>query len=156
LMMAKICEARVTVNPEDLTRAFQAFYGEKVECQLIMWPKAEKTRVLTEIYAKIRSSADEFDRVARLQASSQLAATAGRVPAFGRYTTGDDLLEETAFRLHPGELSEVLDTSAGLVVVKCLRHIPANTAVTLDQVRDKLTAEIRDKKIQLEIPKLFA
>jgi hypothetical protein len=157
LALAKLCRDQVKVSEEDLRNAFEAYHGEKVECQMIMWPASEKSRVLNEIYAKIRDSEKEFDMAAKGQASPALAGRAGRVDPFGRHTTGNDELENEAFKLQPGELSRVIDTPQGLVVLKCIKRIPAQTGVNLDAAeRAKLEKEIIDRKVaQIEIPKMF-
>src|SRR5947208_8627287 len=46
LIMEKMCRSRVAVTREVLVAAFEAKYGEKVDCKIIMWPKAEKKIVL--------------------------------------------------------------------------------------------------------------
>src|SRR5262249_7011921 len=122
LAMAKLCRSQVQVTEEDVRKAFEAYHGEKVECRMIMWPKEERHHVMNDIYVKIRDSADEFDRVARSQASPHLASAAGRVDPFGHNTTGNEELEKEAFKLQPGELSRVIETPQGLVVLKCIKH----------------------------------
>ena len=36
LLLSKLCRDRVQVTSEDLQKAFEAYHGEKLECQLIM------------------------------------------------------------------------------------------------------------------------
>ena len=156
LALGKLCRDQANVSPEDLRNAFEAYHGEKVECQMIMWPTSEKHHVLTETYAKIQQSEKEFSLAAKSQASSALAAKEGHLDPFGRHTTGNDELENEAFKLQPGEISRVIETPQGLVVVKCIKHIPAQAGVTLDdKERAKLEKEIIERKIALEIPKMF-
>jgi hypothetical protein len=157
LALAKLCREQVKVTEEDLRNAFEAYHGEKVVCQMIIWPASEKNHVINEIYAKIRDSEKEFDLEASKQASSKLASSGGHVDPFGRHTTGNDELENEAFKLDPGQISRVIETPQGLVVVKCLKHIPAQTGVTLDaSERTKLEKDIIDRKVaQVEIPKMF-
>src|SRR5262249_16423273 len=132
LALAKLCRDQVKVSEEDLRNAFEAHHGEKVECQMIMWPASEKQRVLTEIYAKIRDTQKAFDEAGRSPARSLLALKAGQGDPFGRHTTGNEELENEAFKLDPGQISRVIETPQGLVVLKCIKHIPAQTGVTLD------------------------
>jgi hypothetical protein len=157
LALTKLCieTGRVKITEEDVHKAFEAYHGEKVDCQLIIWPPAEKNKVLTDIYAKIRDNPAEFELAAKSQASSALAAQGGHVPPFGRNTTGNEEMEREAFALRPGDISRVIETPQGLVVVKCLRHIPPEKGVSLESERAKLEKEIRERKITLEIPKLF-
>jgi parvulin-like peptidyl-prolyl isomerase len=155
LALAKLCRGQVQVTEEDLHKAFEAYHGEKVECQMIMWPAIEKSHVLNDIYVKIRDSADEFDRVAKSQASPHLASTAGHIAPFARNTTGNEELENEAFKLQPGEISRVLETPQGLVVLKCIRHIEADKSADLEKERAKLEKEIIERKVVLEFPTVF-
>lgn len=157
LLMAKLCRSRVHASDEEVQKAFEAAYGEKVECQIILWPKTKegKEQALGE-YAQIRDSAEAFDRKAKSQTvKPQLAATAGKVRPFGRYVMGDDNFDRIVFRLKPNEISEVFETVDGPVVVKCLRQIPPDSAVRLESVRDKLTKEVEEKKIAGEMQSAF-
>lgn len=154
LLMAKLCRDRVQCTEEDLKMAFEAYYGEKVDCRLILWPKEMKTHVFSK-YATLRDSDEAFDEEAKKQASPTLAASGGRIAPIGRHTTGNEELEKAAFSLKPGELSHIMDTPEGICVLKCVKRIPPDTTVKLADVRDKLEKEVIEKKIQLEIPKLF-
>jgi hypothetical protein len=155
LLLSKLCRDRVHITDEDLQKAFQAYHGEKIECRIIMWPKNEKNAVMNR-YAKIRDSEEEFDRAARTQASPTLAAAGGRISPIGRHTTGNEEMEKAAFNLQPGELSQLIETPEGLVVIKCLKRIPPDTSASLDKERDKLTKEVFEKKLQMEIPRCFS
>jgi PPIC-type PPIASE domain len=156
LQLSKMCRDKVTCTEEDIRNAFEAYYGEKVECRIIMWPKAERQRVLNE-YHKYQNSEDEFANAAKHQASSQLAAVGGKLEKpIGRNTTGDQEFEKAAFRLQPGEVSEVLDTPEGVVLIKCDKRIPADTTVNPQAARPTLIKEIIERKVALEIPRVFA
>lgn len=158
LQMSKLCRSRVQINDDDLRKAFEAAYGEKVECQIILYPKGkEGLKQATADYAQIRDSAEAFDQKAKSQkVKPELAATAGKVRPFGRYVMGDENFDRIVFRLKPnGEVSEAFETIDGVVVVKCLRHLPADSSVRLESVRDKLTKELVEKRIAGEMQTAF-
>ena len=50
----------------------------------------------------------------------------------------------------------MIGTPEGLIIVKCDKRIPADTTINLESVREKITAEIIEKKIAAEIPVAFA
>jgi hypothetical protein len=155
LLLTKLCRDRVQVTDEDLQKAFTAYHGEKLECRIILWPSSEKGHVFL-LYPKIRDSEEEFDRASKQQADPKLAATGGMIAPFGRYTTGNEEMEKAAFNLKEGEISQVIETPQGLVVIKCLHHIPPDGR-KLEDVREQLTKDIINRKLnQVEIPKLFA
>ena len=155
LMLSKLVRSRVKVTDEDIKKAFDAYYGEKVECRIVMYEKGFERAVLSD-YPRLRDSEEEFHKAAKNQKSSSLAATAGKIRPIARNTTGNDELEKAAFALQPNEVSPVIGTPEGLIIVKCDKRIPADTTVNLESVREKITAEIIEKKIAAEIPVAFA
>src|SRR5262249_19094371 len=104
LLLAKLARGHVKVEPDDLSKASEAYHGEKGECQIIMWPHTQQDHeIAIKQYARIRKSPEEFDRAARTQASPRLAAEAGRIPPFARHTTGNENVEKEVFSLREGE-----------------------------------------------------
>src|SRR5262245_57701044 len=55
LQLTRLCQARITVEEEDLRKAFESAYGEKVECRIILWPK-EKRAEANKLFASLRDS----------------------------------------------------------------------------------------------------
>ena len=155
LMLSKLVRSRVKVTDDDVKKAFEAYYGEKVECRIVMYEKGFERAVLSD-YPRLRDSEEEFHKAAKNQKSSSLAATAGKIRPIARNTTGNDELEKAAFALQPNEVSPVIGTPEGLIIVKCDKRIAADTTVNLESVREKITAEIIEKKIAAEIPVAFS
>jgi hypothetical protein len=154
LQMKKLAQDRVTVTADDLAKAYEAYYGERVECQMIMWPKSER-HVADKLWDTIRKDPNEFDKQARSQASGQLAKCGGKLAPIARHTTGYENMEQTLFTLEKGEVSPIMETPEGIVVVKCLGRLPANHAKKLEDVRPDLEKEVIEKKVQIEIAKVF-
>jgi RNA polymerase sigma factor (sigma-70 family) len=154
LMMRKLCQDRVHVTERLLRRAFEAEYGEKVECQMVLWPKEEDQP--DRIYLL---SLDRDDRAFELAAGNQrrksLAVTNGRIPPFGRHGFGNSQIEKAAFSLRPGEVSPPLDTPEGMVVLKCLRRLPADRTKEFEDVRADLERMLREHLLILQVPKVF-
>src|SRR5262249_44595609 len=123
LQLAKLCRSRVQVSEDELRKAFESVYGEKVECQIILWPKDKDGRGKADAladYARLRDDEKAFEQKAKAQPKAELAATAGHVRPFGRYVMGDDNFDRIVFRLKAGEVSEVFETIDGCLLVKCL------------------------------------
>jgi parvulin-like peptidyl-prolyl isomerase len=154
IMLSRLCRDRVHVTEDDIKMAFDAYHGEKVECRMILWP-ADQQHVAMQMYDKIRKSDSEFDKVAGTQASTSLASNKGKIEPIGHNTTGNPALERAAFSLKEGELSELIGTPQGHVVLKCVRRIPPDATKHIETEREKLAKEVYYKKVQLEIPKVF-
>lgn len=156
LLMDRYVRPTVKATPEEMQKAFDAYYGERVECRIIMWPKGEERTAMME-YDKLRDSEKEFAHKAKHQANSKLASRGGKLDeAVGRNTTGNEELERELFSLEPGQVSRLIGTPQGTVMLKCDKRIPANKNVKLEQVKAKLVAEIIRKKVKIEIPAVFA
>jgi hypothetical protein len=154
LMLTRLCQSRVKCTDTDLHQAFEAHYGEKLECRVILWPADQAKFALAE-YPRVRDSEEEFAKVAKHQVSPSLAATGGVIPPFGRHTLGDENLEAAAFKLQPGDVTTVIGTPQGHVVLKLDKRIPPDTSKKLEQVRAELTKEVLEKKVQLEMQVVF-
>ena len=158
LLMSKLVRDRVKVTEEEIRAGYEAYYGEKIDCKIIYWPKSEKDLAI-KIWGIIHDSKDvdaEFDNKAMMQANPRLAAQAGKLDQpIGRHTTGDEELERLVFSLQPGQISAVTDTRDGIVVVKCLKRIPPDTTVSLEAARPRIYKEVFDKKVQMAIPDAF-
>ncbi len=155
LLMAKLVRDRVKVTEEDIQAGFDAYHGEKIDCKIIYWPKAEEN-IANMQYASIRDSDKEFDDKAKMQANSVLAAHGGHLEQpIGHRTTGSDEVEREAFKLQPGEVSPLISTPDGIVVIKCIKRIPPDTNISLERARPDLFKEVFEKKTALEIRKAF-
>jgi parvulin-like peptidyl-prolyl isomerase len=161
LQLAKLSAGKVKVTDEDLQKAYAAYYGEKIECRLIMWPKEERKYAMQD-YAEIRDKEEAFAEKAANQASGALAAHAGhlmdgkKIRLIGRYTLGNPDLERELFSLKPGEVSKLVETPEGIVVMKCDRRVPPDGSVTLESVRPGLQKEVAERMTQVQMPLVFA
>ncbi|GIW81099.1 MAG: peptidylprolyl isomerase [Gemmatales bacterium] len=151
LAMTKLVKPDIRVSESDIRKTFESLFGEKVECRMILFGD----HVPNDVYEKIRSSEEEFDRAAREQKSAELAKKAGKIPPIRRHALGDEL-EREAFQLKPGQVSRVIQTPDGKAVLKCDRRIPADTSKSLEAMRPKLIERIIEQKIHEAIPKRFA
>lgn len=154
LAMNKLCRDRIQVTDQDFHDAFEAYFGEKVSCRLILWPKGEE-KVAMNAYADLRKSDADFDRIAKQQASPTLAATGGQIEPFGHHTTGNPELEKEAFSLQPGDISRIIGTPQGSAVLKCVRRIPPDTSKKPETEKPRLEKEIFERKLRAELPRLF-
>jgi RNA polymerase sigma factor (sigma-70 family) len=156
IMLAQLCKAKIpAVTEAELRQAFDAKYGEKVQCRVIWWGKDEgdKARAAHE---SVRDDKEEFDRHARRSSNANLAATAGLVPPIPRTPPPDATeLHAAAANLKAGEVSPLVATADGFVVVKCIAVIPADKTKSFDTEKPLLLAEVHQAKINRAVPKLF-
>jgi parvulin-like peptidyl-prolyl isomerase len=154
LLLTRLSQDQVRVTEADLRKTFEGHYGERLQCRMIMWPEDQLKFALAD-YPRIRDSDEAFAQKAKQQPSATLAAKAGQMPIFGRWTLDDPVVEQEAFKLQPGEVSSLIGTPQGHVVIKCDRRIPPTPGVTLEQKRAELEQEVRARNVQVEMGVVF-
>jgi hypothetical protein len=158
LLLSKLCGSQIKVEEEEIKRAFDVQYGEKVQCRMILWPKGqERTILLTGIYDKIRKSEAEFDSAARSQPLPDLAMHGGRINPISKPFDEGSLLEKVAFKLKPGEVSEIFEIKdQGSAVLRCEARIPPDATKKYETERAKLQKMVFNRKLEQTIPPVFA
>lgn len=154
LLLTKLCHDRIKIEDEDLRKAFEAEYGRKVNARIIIWPKGEE-RIALQEYDAIRKDDQGFDRKARAQAISSLAANGGKTQPIARFSGVHPDVEQQAFSLQPGEVSRLIQTPEGTMVLKVDGYVEANPDVKFELERERLSKAVYDRKIAAEIPVLF-
>jgi PPIC-type PPIASE domain len=156
LILQHMVRPSIKIEEADLKKVYDNLYGEKVLCRVILWAPDQRKQAF-DTYDSIRKDAKAFDDVARSQISSDLAARSGQVDPIGRNSgPGTAKIEEIAFRLKDGQLSELIDTPGGTMVIKRIQSIPARTEVIFEKVHEALINELTDRLMDLEVPKMFA
>jgi hypothetical protein len=158
LLLTKLVKDKVAQpTEEEVHKAFDAVYGEKRDCRIIIWPPepAEERAAMKE-YDDIRKSEEGFDRKARTQANSALAATGGRIKPIAHNSGVHAEVEKAAFSLQPGEVSALIKTQKeGTIVLKMDKIVPPEANVKFEDKREMLAKDVYEKKVTAEIPKLF-
>jgi hypothetical protein len=153
LALTQFCRDRVKVSEVDIHKAFENRYGPKVKCRMILLRKEESRKHL-DMWAKVSKSAAAFDEEARKQYFPALAAHGGEVPPICK-NCGDDNIERAAFSLKEGEISPLIGTPDGSIILKCEAQIPRDNTHQIEKERATLEKEIYDRKIMEEIPKVL-
>ena len=155
LLLGKMCRDQVKVTDEDLQKAFENKFGQKRCAQIIIWPK-EQFRQAQKQWDECRKSQEDFDRAARAQPDPNLASRAGHVLPMGKYTDAENsLLEQVLFSLKVGEVSQLFETPAGIVCIKCTRIDPPVTQVTFDKAKPILEKDVFERKLAKAVPACF-
>ncbi|VTR91490.1 -type peptidyl-prolyl cis-trans isomerase : Peptidylprolyl isomerase OS=Pirellula staleyi (strain ATCC 27377 / DSM 6068 / ICPB 4128) GN=Psta_2271 PE=4 SV=1: Rotamase [Gemmata massiliana] len=157
LMLARLCQAKMPpITEAELRRAFDAKYGEKVSCRVITWTKDKGTEA-QGAYERIHENENEFSDYARRQSEPALASNGGRVLPISRTPTinGDNATHRAAVKLKAGEISPLIKTETGFIVVKCDRVIPADKSKSFEAEKPMLLPEVVNARLEKEIPKLF-
>jgi PPIC-type PPIASE domain len=162
LLLAKMCRGRITADELELKQMFENFYGEKAVCKIIVWPKDQR-RIAEKQYGELRQPGTAanpdagWDSVATKQADPKLAANAGLVDPIGRYSGAESSkIEDIAFTLKVGEVSPIVETSVGFIVVKRVGTVEPVKGVEFEKTKPDLYKKVIDRKLAKEVPVFFA
>ncbi len=157
LLLTKLVKDQIAKpTDEELHKAFEALYGRKVDVRVIIWPKsAVEERLALQEYDSIRKDEQGFDRKARSQANASLAATGGRIKPIAHNSGVHPEVEQAAFSLQPGEVSRLIATPEGTMVLKVDKIIEPDAKVKFEEQRAALEKDVYEKKVAAEIPTLF-
>ncbi|MSQ96110.1 MAG: hypothetical protein EXR98_16365 [Gemmataceae bacterium] len=155
IMIEKLVRQTLKVTEEDVKKGFEAKYGPKVECRMIVLDgKTMSINQKVWEYAK-KGRAEYLDQASK-QPIKQLADAAGKVPPFHKHL-GEPTLEETAFRMKEGDISALLPMNDGTcVILLCEKHLPADFLAKYQDVRAQLSRELLEMRVQQKVPEVFA
>lgn len=153
IALTKMVQGQAVVAPDELQKAFEARFGEKVKVRMIVLEK-NNTR-WSQIYEAVKNSEEKFIIEAKSQFIPGLASLGGEVPPIHKHF-GDQRIEREAFMLKTGEVSSVFEMPDGTrVILKCDGRIPADNTARFDEHRMKIHEELRAQKINQMIPEHF-
>jgi hypothetical protein len=167
LAMVKLVKPRVKVSEDDLKRGFEATYGNKVECRMLVVQEMSRARELWEQLMEVKGE----DRLKMFEDHCKTYSIdpgsrpyGGKVAPFNRHSSNPDL-EKVVFGLKEGELSSIMQMAGGHVIFLCVRQIPPVPNVTMETVLDSTSKQtvrealhegIFTKKLQYEADVVFA
>jgi len=156
LLLTKMIAGSIRVTEEEIQVQFEREYGEKRQVQIVMWPAGDDPKTILASYEKLRASQAEFDSAARQQANPALAAALGKIKPISRHMYAQDkVIETVGFELKVGELSQVLETKQGYVVMKLLGVIPPADKIDRAAIKARLEKQALDEKFTAAIPAHF-
>jgi RNA polymerase sigma factor (sigma-70 family) len=135
LMLKKLFEAG-RIREKDLCNAFEARYGEKVECDVLV-VSPQQRHVIDSIALRIRTGEASFEEEAK-----RCNLHRDRPIVITRHWRKHEGMEKAAFALRPGEVSRVIAMPGAFVILKCRRRAPADRSVKFEDVRESLKLEV--------------
>ena len=153
LALKRLTRSHIHVTEEDIQRAFEANFGQKVRCLAIF---LQDQRRALEVWNKANRhrTEDNFGSLAA-EYSFDPESRQGRgvIPLIAR-NCGQPQLEKEAFSLKPGELSQILQIDEYHVILFCVGYMdPA--PVKIEEVKAALYDDMFEKKQQAIIARYF-
>ncbi len=144
--LRKLVEDRIEVTQADLTQGFESSYGPRVEILAVV---LADQRTAQKVWEMARDNpTDQFFGSLAEQYSIEAVSRSnfGKVPPVRKHG-GQPAIEREAFQMKPGDLSGIVATGEKYIVMRCQGYTEPVVS-DFEDVKDELTADIRDKKIR--------
>jgi parvulin-like peptidyl-prolyl isomerase len=152
LALRALAGKQLSVSQEELLRAFEAAYGPAVQVRLIALSDAKSAE---EVRAQAAAHPEKFGDLAKQRSEDSASASLkGMVQPIRQHGTLP-AIEEAAFALSDGQVSQVVNAGGQYVIIKREGLIPARN-VKLEQVSADLEHNIRERKLRKVASEIFA
>ena len=142
LAMRALAGSRLEVTPQELREQFERQYGEAVKARMIVLNDRKSAE---QVRAAAAAAPEQFGKLAREKSvDGPSASLEGLVQPIRRHS-GPQAIEEAAFALEDGEISQVISVADQYVILKREGLQPA-ARVSLEQVKMRMIEVIRDEK----------
>lgn len=155
LALRRLVSDKVQVTEEEYNKAFIAQFGEAVKCRLIM--VADRTKA-ADLHKRATANPGSFSSLAKKYSEDEASASVGGlIPPIRRYS-GDSRLEEAAFAMKTGGVSEVMQLGDQWILLQAVRRIPASnpSPQAMPAIGEQIKDRIRDEKMRGAASELFA
>ncbi len=147
LCLQRLAAGQIQVDPKELQEEFEAEYGPKVRTLLI----SARTRVEAEnIRQQCLAAPERFGDLAKEHSiDPNSAASRGVIPPIRKHV-GYPEIEDVAFALKEGEISQVIEVANQFLILKCEQQVPATFVVANDvqPIKERLGERIRYGKLR--------
>jgi parvulin-like peptidyl-prolyl isomerase len=152
IALRKLADKQLQVTPEEITNAYEREFGESVRCRLIAVSDAKKA---ARLVADLATNPGNFARVAIENSEDVGSASVGGMVQPIRRHMGDPAIEQVAFAMQPGQISQAIPVGTQFVILKCDERIPARP-VPREQVEQRLVDKIKEEKLRTAAHDVFA
>jgi parvulin-like peptidyl-prolyl isomerase len=155
LSLKRLTRKYIEVTEEDTQKAYEAHYGQKVQCLAIFFNAGDQRRAMDVWQMANRNKTEESfsDLAERYSFDPESRLGKGVIPAIGRHG-GHPEWEKAAFALKPGELSEIVQVEDNLVILYCVKYVDP-LPMKIEDVKVDLVANIFEKKQQIIVARYF-
>ncbi len=145
-------QAEAKVTEEDMLQAFERDYGPRVKARMIVI--TGNVRQAGQIWEKCKAEPEKFeDFAAEFSADTATRTLGGAVPPI-RQHGGMPQLEEAAFKMKEGEISQIIEVGDQHYILKCEGRTEQVITDPKD-VWDELYAQVTEEKTQLAVANTF-
>ncbi|HUT10589.1 MAG TPA: peptidylprolyl isomerase [Thermoguttaceae bacterium] len=151
LALRRLAGEELSVTPEEAYKAYEMKYGPVVRARLISCTDAEKAH---RIRAAAVADPNRFGLLAKEYSDDASAAMKGVIEPIRKHGSYPQI-EQAAFNMTDGEISQVIPAGGQFVILKREGALPGAQGITFEQVKPRLEEVIRDNKLRHVSAEIF-
>ncbi|MFM8805601.1 MAG: peptidylprolyl isomerase, partial [Planctomycetia bacterium] len=145
---------KVPVTQEDLDKAFDATFGPRAKCRIIVMDSQRRAQEVWQLARQDPRPERIGDLAEQYSVDPTSRTLRGEVPPIQRHG-GQPALERQVFALKPGELSGIVQIADRFMVILC-EGFTDPAQVKFAEVRNELYDDIHEKKQRIEMSRYFS
>jgi hypothetical protein len=161
-LLQQFVYSRLTLLTDEIEAYYQENieqYTEKAEVELkeILFlteeaDEAQLRKKAREVLSQLRTGAS-FEDLAKRFSDGPTASQGGGIGSFKQGSMAPPI-EEVAFQLEEGAVSDIIETDYGLQIIKVVRQVPAQER-PLEELRSEISMQLYQRKAQPELEKFM-
>lgn len=153
LALKKLAAAKLTVSPQERQAALETEFGPQVKARMITCRDPEKAR---NVHAKAIAEPDSFGNLAKEFSEDVNTRSLNGLIQPIRLHVGDEKIEQVAFNMRPGEVSNVIEVGGQYVILKCEQQLPGRLdSIDASSVMPQLDDMIKERKLRSAAAEIF-
>ncbi len=151
LALRRLAGARMDVTQEDMIEAYEKQYGSAVVARLIACKDA---KTAASVRAKAAADPASFVKLAKDYSQDASASIGGAIPPIRKHGFYKEI-EQAAFTMKDGEVSQVIPAGGQFVILKRERELPGQSMVHFKDVAPRLEEIVRADKTRAVAENVF-
>jgi parvulin-like peptidyl-prolyl isomerase len=152
LALRELAKDQLQITRRELDQAYESEFGPGVKVRLIAIENPEKARA---IHAEAIAKPEDFGALAKKHSQDANSASAyGLIQPIRRHL-GDPKLEEVAFAMKKGEISQIVPVGNLQVFLKCEELLPPPKGIDRAKVEPHLYDALRERKLRTAANDVF-
>lgn len=154
LALRQVAGKEVQVTEDDLRKAWDSEFGEKIQARLIAVDSKEKAE---QLRAAAMANPEQFGELSKQHSvDAGVASASGVIPPI-RKNLGDAHLEQVAFSLQPGQISTVVQVANMHYILKCEKRLPAQylAGPQLAEQQARIREKLKENKLRMASGQFF-
>ncbi|HYW78665.1 MAG TPA: peptidylprolyl isomerase, partial [Thermoguttaceae bacterium] len=145
LALRRLAGQQIEVSREELVKEFETRYGAAVDARLIA---CESRATAEQVHAKAIAEPERFPDLAKEYSIDPASASAGGLIQPIRTHGSYPEIEQAAFTMEDGQISDVIPAGGQYVILKRNRELPGVKTVSYERVAKGLENAVRERKMR--------